>query len=83
MNLYRVYNGYEAIVPIHIEVIASTEDRAEEIAKKMFKMEAVVSNLEEDIDEEIESDFWTDLEVEFVHEIRELDREFVSALIWE
>lgn len=82
VNLYYISNGYQGYVPVSVEVIATNEKRALELASKAFKEDARNESYEKQLDEhkrfgwdlnDVEeyrysSDYWEELTIDSVLE---------------
>jgi len=86
MNLYNIYNGYQGDGPVHVIVIAESEQQAKELASEAFKKNAlrekVVSPFDTPFIKEqyyiYPENYWTDLEVDLLYHIN--DESFVSEI---
>jgi hypothetical protein len=75
MNLYVVYNGYQGYTAVYIEVIACTEERANELASEQFKKDGTSGFIPH------AESYWTDLEVEFKYRLADGYEEYVSEVL--
>jgi len=76
VKLYAVYNGYQGYEPVHVMVVADSEERAVQLASAELKKEATVNG--KPIYEE---DYWTELEANCLFDPEIDTKESVSDVI--
>ncbi|MGR6765365.1 hypothetical protein ACU1JV_26715 [Paenibacillus sp. T2-29] len=70
MRLYRAYNQYTGDAPIHVIVIADSDEEASSLAAKQFKAD--------ERSKRHDASWWNNIQVELLHE--SCEDSFVSEL---